>query len=111
LSSIFLRLLVLPPTHTPTLFPTRRSSDLIGHFFNGCASRAERGLEMSTLAVVDVTHRCAFTLAVAQTPPGADATKAEQDETRVRSEKHTPELQPRFYLASVPLLDKKNYTQ
>jgi hypothetical protein len=55
----------------------------LGHFFNGGASRAERGLEMSMLAVVDVTRRCAFTLAVAQTPPGEDATKAEQDETRV----------------------------
>jgi hypothetical protein len=55
----------------------------LGHFFNGCASRAERGLEMSTLAVVDVTRRCALTLAVAQTPPGEDATKAEQEETRV----------------------------
>jgi DDE superfamily endonuclease len=55
----------------------------LGHFFNGCASRAERGLEISTLAVVDVTRRCAFTLASAQTPPGEDATKAEQEETRV----------------------------
>src|SRR5918911_4260823 len=55
----------------------------LGHFFNGCASRAERGLEISTLAVVDVTRRCAFTLAATQTPPGEDATKAEQDETRV----------------------------
>src|SRR5213593_3428351 len=54
----------------------------LGHFFNGCASRAERGLEISTLAVVDVSRRCAFTLAVAQTPPGEDATKAEQEETR-----------------------------
>src|SRR4029453_9991379 len=33
----------------------------LGPFFNGCASRAERGLEISTLAVVDVTRRCAFT--------------------------------------------------
>jgi DDE superfamily endonuclease len=55
----------------------------LGHFFNSCASRAERGLEISTLAVVEVTRRCAFTLAVAQTPPGEDATKAEQEETRV----------------------------
>jgi hypothetical protein len=55
----------------------------LGHFFNGCASRAERGLEIATLAVVDGTRRCAFTLAVAQTPPGEDATKAEQEETRV----------------------------
>jgi hypothetical protein len=54
-----------------------------GHFFNGCASRAERGLEMSTLAVVDVTRRCAFTLAASQTPPGEDATQTEPEETRV----------------------------
>ena len=55
----------------------------LGHFFNGCARRAERGLEMSTLAVVDGTRRCALTLAVAQTPPGEDATKAEREATRV----------------------------
>jgi len=55
----------------------------LGHFFNGCASRAERGLEISTLAVVEVTRRCALTLAVAQTPPGEEATKTELEETRV----------------------------
>jgi hypothetical protein len=55
----------------------------LGHFFNGCASRAERGLEISTLAVVDVTRRCAFTLASAQTPPGEEAIQAEREETRV----------------------------
>ena len=57
----------------------------LGHFFNGCANRAEQGLEISTLAVVDVTRRCAFTLAVAQTPPGnADAKKSKAaDETRI----------------------------
>ena len=62
---------------------TFRTLPGLGYFFNGCASRAERGLEISTLAVVDVTRRCAFTLAVAQTPPGEEATKAAQDETRV----------------------------
>src|SRR5712671_1156471 len=55
----------------------------LGHFFNGCASRAEHGLEISTLAVVEVTRRCAFTLAVAPTPPGEDAKKTGQEETRV----------------------------
>ena len=55
----------------------------LGHFFNGCAGRAERGLEISTLAVVDVTRRCAFTLAVAQTPPGKGGTQAEEEETRI----------------------------
>jgi hypothetical protein len=55
----------------------------LGPFVNGCAQRAERGLEISTLAVVDATRRCAFTLAVAQTPPGEKSTTAEPEETRV----------------------------
>jgi DDE superfamily endonuclease len=57
----------------------------LGHFFNGCASRAERGLESATLAVVDVTRRCAFTLAVAQTPPGEEQAMQPpaKDETRI----------------------------
>src|SRR5919206_1468571 len=54
----------------------------LGHFFNGCASRAERGLEMSTLAVVDATRRCACTLAASQTPPGEEAAQTEPEETR-----------------------------
>ena len=52
----------------------------LGHFFNGWR-RADAGWRFP-LAVVEVTRRCAFTLAVAQTPPGEDATKAEQEETR-----------------------------
>ena len=57
----------------------------LGHCFNGCANRAERGLEISTLAVVDATRRCAFTLAVAQTPPAREevASAQEAEETRV----------------------------
>jgi DDE superfamily endonuclease len=56
----------------------------LGHFFNACANRAERGLEISTLAVVDVTRRWAFTLAVAQTPPGkAEVKKNKREETRL----------------------------
>jgi hypothetical protein len=55
----------------------------LGHFFNGCTSRPERGLEISTLAVVDVTRRGAFTLAVAQTPPGAGRAPDEQEDTRM----------------------------
>jgi hypothetical protein len=55
----------------------------LGHFFNGCASRAERGLEIATRAVVDGTRRCAWTLASAQTPPGEAARQAALEETRV----------------------------
>ena len=50
----------------------------LGSFFNGCASRPERGLEISTLALVNVTQRYALACAVAQTPPGrADQAQGE----------------------------------
>jgi DDE superfamily endonuclease len=57
----------------------------LGPFFTSCANRAERGLESSTVAVVEVTRRCVFTLAGAQTPPGEDAAAPpqEEDETRI----------------------------
>lgn len=54
----------------------------LGHFFNGCAGRPERGLEISTLALVNVTQRYALTLAVAQTPPGS-ADKTPREDTRL----------------------------
>lgn len=55
-----------------------------GHCFNGGAGRAARGLELSTRAVVEVTHRGAFTLAVAPTPPTCvTATQQAQDATLV----------------------------
>ena len=55
----------------------------LGPCCNGCASRAERGLEMATRAVVDVTRRCALTRAAGQTPPGEDAPQAAPEDTRV----------------------------
>jgi hypothetical protein len=56
----------------------------LGYFFNSCHARPERGLEISTLAVVDVTRRCALTLAVAQTPPAPDkATTQKKDQTMI----------------------------
>jgi putative transposase len=55
----------------------------LGHFFNGRAHRAARGLAIATLAVVEVTHRGALTRAVAQTPPGENTTQAEPEDPRV----------------------------
>jgi hypothetical protein len=57
----------------------------LGPFFSGWTSRAARGMEVSTRAVVEVTRRCAFTLAVGQTPPGDDETVSRQakEETSV----------------------------
>ena len=48
----------------------------LGSFFNGCAGRSERGLEISTVALINVTQRYALTQAVAQTPPGCAAHKS-----------------------------------
>ena len=64
----------------------------LGYFFNGCASRAEPGLESATLAVVDVTRRCAFTLAVAQTPPGKADRKKDKREEETRMDFYQQQL-------------------
>jgi DDE superfamily endonuclease len=55
----------------------------LDHFFNACAGRAERGLEISTLAVVNVTSNCAYSLAVAQTPPSQDLAREDKEQTRI----------------------------
>lgn len=55
----------------------------LDRFFNGCAGRPERGLEISALAVVDVSANCAYTLAVSQTPPSAAPSPQQKERTRV----------------------------
>jgi hypothetical protein len=55
----------------------------LDHFFNSSAGRAERGLELSTLAIVDVTRNCAYTLAATQTPPQQELTRADKELSRV----------------------------
>jgi len=52
----------------------------LDRFWNGCHSRAEKGLELSTVAWIDITGNCAYALSVEQTPPseelsGPDATR------------------------------------
>jgi hypothetical protein len=39
------------------------------YFYNGSASRAEKGLEVSAMAVVDVSKKRGYSLSVQQTPP------------------------------------------
>jgi len=43
----------------------------LDRFWNGSHSRAEKGLELSTLAWLDITDNCAYCLSVDQTPPSA----------------------------------------
>ena len=49
----------------------------LDRFWNGSHSRAERGLEISTLAWLDITDNCAYGLSVEQTPPSADTSDPE----------------------------------
>jgi DDE superfamily endonuclease len=49
----------------------------LGRFWNGSHSRAEKGLEISTLAWLDITHNCAYALSLEQTPPSAEASDPE----------------------------------
>jgi hypothetical protein len=49
----------------------------LDRFWNGSHSRAERGLEISTLAWLDITDHCAYGLSVEQTPPSADTSDPE----------------------------------
>ena len=55
----------------------------LGKFYNGCASRPERGLEISALAVVDVTQKGAYVASVEQTPPTLELKKEQADATRL----------------------------
>lgn len=77
----------VPPEHEQALaidasFIPKSGKQTYGldRFWNGCHSRAEKGLELSTVAWLDITGNCAYALSVEQTPPseersGPDATR------------------------------------
>lgn len=44
-------------------------------FWNGCAHRNERGLELSAIAILDVARRTAYPLSAQQTPPRPSSLK------------------------------------
>jgi hypothetical protein len=49
-------------------------------FYHGSVSKAEKGLEISTLAVVDVTYNTAYNLSTRQTPPLDNTSKTRVDQ-------------------------------
>jgi len=64
-------------------------------FWNGSHTRSEKGLEISTFAVVDVAHHTGFTLSVRQTDPlpavNSDASSsADKTDTATGKKGHTP---------------------
>ncbi len=82
----------VPPTHEliaaqdPSFIPkSGKKTYGLDKFYNGSASQPERGLEISALAVVDVTQKGAYIAAVEQTPPTPELKKAQADATRLSS--------------------------
>ena len=75
---------VVPPEHEQALvmdasFVPKSGKHTYGldRFWNGSHSRAEKGLEISTLAWLDITDNCAYGLSVEQTPPSAETSDPE----------------------------------
>ncbi|HIG54816.1 MAG TPA: hypothetical protein EYQ18_12730 [Candidatus Handelsmanbacteria bacterium] len=68
------RILAFDPTFIPKAGRHTFGRD---HFWNGSKSRAEKGLELSTLAVVDLQHRQGLTLSARQTRPSTEETSTE----------------------------------
>jgi|SRR5215207_3149487 len=55
----------------------------LDHFFNGTAARAERGLEVSLISLVDVARNQALALSAEQTPPQPKTERAQTTNTRI----------------------------
>jgi hypothetical protein len=98
---------VIPPAHEQALvidasFVPKSGKKTYGldRFWNGSHSRAEKGLEISALAWLDITDHCAYCLSVEQTPSTDKTTDPETTRidgsldqlTRVVSEQHLRHL-------------------
>ena len=75
---------VVPPDHEQALiidasFVPKSGKHTYGldRFWNGSHSRTEKGLEISTLAWLDLTGNCAYCLSVEQTPPSSGSSDSE----------------------------------
>jgi len=52
-------------------------------FWNGCASRSEKGLEVSLISIVDLSGNQSFALSAEQTPSLPDLKRQEKEQTRM----------------------------
>jgi hypothetical protein len=57
----------------------------LDYFYNGSAAKAEKGLEISAMAVVDVTNNISYNLSVQQTPAIEKATTTSDSEKTEQS--------------------------
>lgn len=54
------------------IFKSGKATYGLGKFWNGVQGRSTKGLEISSIALVDVTDRVAYTLTVSQVPPAKE---------------------------------------
>jgi len=80
----------VPAEHTrlfaqDTTFSAKSGKKTYGldHFWNGSASKAEKGLEVSLISIVDVARNQSLALSAEQTPPPPELKKAEKNHTRI----------------------------
>ena len=71
----------------------------IDYFYNGSASKAEKGLEISAMAVVDVSQKCGYSLSVQQTPPNTSSNEQDSQSQTTRINHYLAQLE-----ATVPYL-------
>lgn len=77
----------------------------VGFFYNGCTHRPEKGLEISSLAIVDMTWHSAFTLSVVQSPALAEKKRAFDDETMIDHYlTHIREVRPSLHASETRLV-------
>src|SRR5438270_6636004 len=89
IASLFFFFLMIPRPPRSTLFPTRRSSDLLAHLLRSAEAAAQREVLPQRVALgVRLPHQDA-------------------PQVRVRSEEHTSELQSQSNLVCRLLLEKK----
>ncbi|MBE9048798.1 transposase [Pleurocapsales cyanobacterium LEGE 10410] len=72
----------------------------LDYFYNGSTSKAEKGLEISTMAVVDVNQKIGYSLSVQQTPANSSFSNQESEQPKTtRIDCYLTQLQ-----ATVPYL-------
>lgn len=68
-----------------TTFSAKSGKQTYGldHFWNGCAAKAEKGLEVSLISILDVEKNQSFALSAEQTPPQIEKKRVAKAETRI----------------------------
>ncbi|MEY2832283.1 MAG: hypothetical protein RLZZ574_1541 [Cyanobacteriota bacterium] len=71
----------------------------IDYFYNGSASRTEKGLEISAMAVIDVSQKCGYSISVQQTPANISSSEETRQPETTRIDYYLTQLR-----ATIPYL-------